>query len=168
MMVGSKQRRLQLEPREHCVLKLFIAENQSVKSAAQKIGMNRQVLGKIAENRRGSEQSILYLRQTLTQRGEELFASRILKLIALYWNIDISLLTSRESRRQPTLVVEPKQAACYLLAQHTQLPYEKIAEKLGYNNKQIVSFGLSRTEEIMAVDTRLRNRISDIEKNIIY
>lgn len=166
MMALSKTNSIKLKPRQYWALLSFIDEHPSLQCAADKIGISKQLLRKVARTRTGSDSTILYVIDAIGPRIEELLAQRILLLVSEAWEIEIDSLTEIKERRQIGELVEPCQVACYLMRYRTKNTLDKIAKILGYASKQNAVYAANQIEVIIQTDKTLRGKIAEVEKSI--
>jgi len=71
-----------------------------------------------------------------------------------------------KSKKRSANISNARQAAAYIIKEITQLPYVQIGESLGDRNHSTISYAVKQVEDMMPVDSKYRETIEDIIKNI--
>ena len=86
----------------------------------------------------------------------------ILKEVAEYFAIEQSRLVSKARSKD---IVVPRQVACYLMRDIGGMSYPEIGKVFGQHHTSII-YGVEKLTSAMAQDEQLKNKISDLQKNI--
>ena len=86
----------------------------------------------------------------------------ILKEVAEYFAIEQSRLVSKARSKD---IVVPRQVACYLMRDIGGMSYPEIGKVFGQHHTSII-YGVEKLTSAMAQDEQLKNKVSDLQKNI--
>lgn len=102
------------------------------------------------------------LADLLPRRGN-ISPEKILELVAREWQTTVEVLLGRDRSQK---VVEPRQAAMYILRRATDTSLPRIGEILGGRDHTTVLYGIEKCANEMDTRPDLRRRIANIEQQL--